>query len=641
MHSVLPQRYANGRSNHDKFPNIKVPNPPQILSVIFLQTTHTTMAQQHKDHLSDLDRHVHNLEAKVNQLLASLAHWQQWHLEYSALKEEVEQLPKDLVPRKELARIRRDFESELLTKKEINEIFGKNDLKEADQIISILTRRADYVEQNIASLNKMLVAEENRLAAATVVAYPDGGTDEETGLPITDIIEELDEDDNVVQFRLQTGGDVQPHVLDALKKAGVDKIAETDADLSQDAPASSAAETDKKTEDAPPSKQTPKPDPTDAVQAPPSSQSPSSRKSVSFAEDTKPGHEEDNTLPLSSNAHMLEELMRQAREQEAMDMSKAVIPENESPDDSTLRREMLNYSMSEIGPVVAELELDEDGSDDGNDWDMMEDEDEEDDDDDEDELGRSKHSAITDDYIKRMQELEKRLAAQPAFAAHLPRSTVQPPTPPDAGIGQIEVVKETAPSTAEAAPPRQPKSVKFASKLDVAGEAPKPAPKAKMSMTAVNPVGDIVEKTRTVPEITEEDPDAPPKRVSRFKKERAAAPTAPAATSATLPPGPLQLRPKFESQAPEIPEPAPPEGEVLASKVVERNVSSEPAEPDDMDDALLYQAAAAEYQRLRSKLIHKQGGFLKEEEQPTIPLDEAEGGPPRMSRFKAARLAKP
>jgi unconventional prefoldin RPB5 interactor 1 len=175
--------------------------------------------------------------------------------------------------------------------------------------------------------------------------------------------------------------------------------------------------------------------------------------------------------------------------------------------------------------------------------------------------------------------------------------------------------------------------------LDIAEEKPpRPAPKAKAAKPAVNPIGDIVEKT--APHEPLEDEDAPPKRVSRFKKERAAGVPVPAVSS--LPPGPLQLRPKFIDETPtlEPAEPAPPEGLTIAPAVVERNPTSTPKEPDDMDDVLLYQAAAVEYNRLRNKMIQQQGGFVKQEEPPTLPLDEEEGGPPRVSRFKAARLAK-
>jgi unconventional prefoldin RPB5 interactor 1 len=64
-----------------------------------------------------------------------------------------------------------------------------------------------------------------------------------------------------------------------------------------------------------------------------------------------------------------------------------------------------------------------------------------------------------------------------------------------------------------------------------------------------------------------------------------------------------------------------------------------------MDDAVLYQAAAVEYNRLRSQLIGKQGGFAQQDgaidsESGLVPLDEELGGPKRMSKFKAARLTK-
>ncbi|KAK2068273.1 hypothetical protein P8C59_002921 [Phyllachora maydis] len=167
--------------------------------------------------------HIQTLEEKVATLRASLSHWQQWYLDYAALKEEIENLPANHdEKRKLLARIRRDFEGDVLTRKELNELMGKHDLKEPATIVNLLARRIDYVDQNVATLDKLLRAEEERLAAATIVANPDGGTDEETGLPITDIIEELDEDGNVVNSRLQRGHEAAPKILDALKQAGVE-----------------------------------------------------------------------------------------------------------------------------------------------------------------------------------------------------------------------------------------------------------------------------------------------------------------------------------------------------------------------------------------------------------------------------------
>lgn len=607
---------------------------------------------QPSDHLSDLDRHVQLLEGKVNQLRASLDHWQQWYLEYSALKEEVDSLPQDPPPRKELARIRRDFDSELLTKKEINEIFGKNDIKDHQQIVSVLSRRIDYVEQNVNSLQKQLEIAENKLSAAAVIAHPDGGTDEETGLPITDIIEELDEDGNIVKSTLRNGAEAGTFVADALKKYNLEDAPEAAGDLTEGQENTSANQERKADIESPVAAKY------ESKKPEQSSSQKEVKKAVSFAEDTKPGHEaEPSRPPISAAARKLEAVMQQAREQEAIDMSKAVIPENESAEDSALRREMLDYSMSEIGPVVAELEIEEGstGSDEDLDW-----EDEETEDDDEDELGRSKRSVITADYINRMQELEKRLQSQNAFAVQwsAPDSRSS-----DGNVGRVRVVAEQStasespsqtaspkgPSKAPKESSKEPKSVRFAPTLDIAEEKnSRPIPGAKKSAKKlekprVDPVGDIVEKAATIEtELLDED-DERPKRVSRFKKERAAGLPAPGSSVATLPPGPLQIRPGFfgEPVTPVEPvEPAPPEGQIVASAIVERKATSEAREPDDMDDALLYQAAAVEYQRLRTKMIQQQGGFLKENESPIIPPSEEEGGPPRVSRFKAARLAK-
>lgn len=587
-----------------------------------------------KDLLSDLDKHIQNLQARVTQYHASLTHWQKWYLEYSTLHEEVEQLPKDAVARKELARIKRDWDGEIITKKEVNEIFGKNDLKDPDAILGVLSRRLDYVERNIEQLQKLLSDDETKLSAAVVVANPDPGTDEETGLPLTGIIEELDDDDNVVSYRLQTGAEAGSKIADALMEAGIGDIAQDEAELEK----VNAATKENQPATASPPVAEPQPSaeatrpkglkkrvsfaddaPTPSVpDAEPSSPT-TEKKRVSFADDTKPGHriakspkaaiskEAQREAAISKEAQRVQELMRTARESEAMDMSQAVIPDNESAADSALRRDMLNY-MQEINPVVAELEiLDVDDDDDDDVWEETDLET-----DDEDELGRSKHSVISDDYIQRMKELEQRLKSQSAFAGPVAAE----PAPP------TSIVKSKSPTAA----PKEPKSVKFASKLDIAEEKSRPQA----------PVRDIVENDSPDDEEEEEQP----KRVSRFKKERAAAAAKSGAVS-SLPPGPLQIRSKIVDDTPavEVAEPAPPEGQTLASSIVERKPRAAPREPDDMDDVLLYQAASVEYNRLRNRMIQQQGGFLKVEEQPTLPLDEGEIGAPRVSKFKAARMA--
>ena len=87
--------------------------------------------------------------------------------------------------------------------------------------------------------------------------------------------------------------------------------------------------------------------------------------------------------------------------------------------------------------------------------------------------------------------------------------------------------------------------------------------------------------------------------------------------------------------------PTGPEGKTLAPQVIERDVPLGTAtQPDDLDPQLLQQEVATEYHRMRNRMIQRQGGFLKEDESEIVPLTEEEGGPKKMSRFKAARLAK-
>jgi unconventional prefoldin RPB5 interactor 1 len=80
----------------------------------------------------------------------------------------------------------------------------------------------------------------------------------------------------------------------------------------------------------------------------------------------------------------------------------------------------------------------------------------------------------------------------------------------------------------------------------------------------------------------------------------------------------------------------------LAPTIVERDVPLDTSvpEPDELDPQLLHQEVATEYHRMRNRMIQRQGGFMKEDESEVVPFSEEEGGPKKMSRFKAARLAR-
>jgi unconventional prefoldin RPB5 interactor 1 len=85
--------------------------------------------------------------------------------------------------------------------------------------VNLLDRRIDYVEQNVRTVLKQIEAAETKLAAATVISTPEVRNEE--GLPLTEIIEELDEEGNIVSSRTSTPGSAKPQLLEVLKKAGV------------------------------------------------------------------------------------------------------------------------------------------------------------------------------------------------------------------------------------------------------------------------------------------------------------------------------------------------------------------------------------------------------------------------------------
>ncbi|WYZ44060.1 hypothetical protein EsH8_VII_000496 [Colletotrichum jinshuiense] len=598
-----------------------------------------------RDSFLDLEKHRLQLEENIAKLQKALQHWRQWDAEYESLKEEIESVPQP-ASREDLARIRRDFEGDVVDKKEINDLFGRIDLKPADQIVNLLSRRIDYVAKNIGTLEKQLESAEQKHAAASIVSNPD--VRDEDGLPITEIIEELDEEGNVISSRLQRPGDSRGQIREILDKAGVKEIPDgkpvgaekTEViveDVTDETPAEMpetsmpAAQPVSSLMDAQPEA---KVDDTIAV-----------KKTVSFAEDTKPPTEPQ----VSRSAQRVEDIMKTAKEQEEISRQAPVVPEDESEEDAFLRREMLKYGMEEVGAVVAELDLEEGSGDDGDDWEYEYsdlDEDEE-----EDKYGRSTASVLDDGYHQRMLELEKRLGVKSRFTEKPEEE--QESNEDRQGIGRIVVnhgdkaqATETAkPSSALAASSLRTssptdagdskKSVRFAESLDIAPEAVAPANTAPPAVSQpapkpiVEPLSDIVERTGPAKQTEVKST----RKASRFKKQKAA-PTV--VDDEFVPKGPRDVPLRFLDQDRPT-APTGPEGQTLATSVVEKE--TKPRELDAFEDDFIDQDLADEYHRQRRNFIQKQGGFMQEDTSVVRPLDEADGGQ-RISKFKAARLSK-
>ncbi|KAI5467383.1 Prefoldin subunit-domain-containing protein [Mariannaea sp. PMI_226] len=606
-----------------------------------------------KDSFVDLQRHRLQLEGKVKKLQKDLAHWQTWDAEYEALKEEVDELINP--DSASLNRIKESFGGELLTQREIEEIFGGRNLRSRDQVQGVLDRRIDYVAQNIKTLGKQLEAAENKYAAATIISQPDA-TDEE-GQPITEIIEELDDDGNVLNHRLNKPGDSIPQIQEALEKAGVKDLTGSDSEATQKPPQTAQSQDTLANK---PSHNSPSPITSESKKAQeelkPTSPAP---KGITFTPDTKT---EDGPRPqVSRNAKRVEAIMKEAKEQETTSVDKPMIPEDEDEDDAEMRRQMLAYSMSEVGAVVAELELME-GDTDEEDYDFdYSDEGFEDGDDDEDKYGRHTGSVITDGYRQRMLELEKKLGVKSRFttseeAKEAARQAKQEEegeaSSDDERIGRIVVRpnSETTPSSAASSSKLAPtksnlkekqpakasskKGVRFAPSLDIApDDAPVTRPVDEVQEKEeplVEPLSDIVERsgpTKAVETTSNRKP-------SRFKKSRGEA-----ASDPRLPVGPLDVPARFLDQDRPI-APTGPKGTTIADILVERETPVAARPPGEFDEDMIHEEVAGEYQRLRKKFIHRDGGFLKEDESPIRPLDDDEDSKEPVSRFKAARLSK-
>ncbi|KAH0530438.1 hypothetical protein TsFJ059_005055 [Trichoderma semiorbis] len=594
-----------------------------------------------RDSLLDLEKHRLRLEDNVNKLRKALQHWQTWDAEYEALKEEVEAVTA-ADEAEELRRIHGEFDGELLNGKEIDDIIGHPKLKTKEQIINVLERRIDYVSQNISTLQKQLETAENKYAAATVISQPDA-TDED-GQPILDIVEELDDDDNVVSFRLNKPGDSLGNVEALLEKAGITDDTEFKPEK-EDSVSSKTA--DKRI--SPKGKERA----LEAVAKPPSPKL-EVKKTVSFSEDTKSAEESEPEI--SWRAKRVKEIMGAAKDQEDISMQAAVIPKDESPEDAALRQQMLRYGMSEVGAVVAELELEEGESDEESedDEDFDDEYDDYDEEDDEDQYGRYKGSVVTDQYRQRMLQLEKKLGIKSHTSKSRPKVDEEDASDDDndEGIGHIVVNREAAapsPSSPSTAPkatplksnlkekqndePEAKKGMRFAASLDIAPENKPSAPVvSETKKDIVEPLSDlIVERSSSSKPIKTEAQT--PKKASRFKKNRDNTDSA-----SVVPKGPLDIRPAFiDEERPVVP--TGPEGATIADKLVERESTAAAIAPDEVNDMMSYQEVADEYQQMRRKFIQREGGFLKPDESPIQPVRNEEDEEP-ISRFKAARLSR-
>lgn len=573
--------------------------------------------------LAEVETQRAALENYMGKLQKSLKHWQTWETEYQGLRDEIDVLPVDC-KENDLLALATDLGCEVITEKELVELFGfdRGARRSNEQVVNILSRRIDYVQENVKSLKRHLSSAGAASTDEKNDQEPAEPRDEE-GLPITEIFEELDDDDNVISSRVSNPADTADDVVSALRKAGLKDVEENEPSQQTDAKDTGQGSVPKDShiaDEMPPQGMdgSLKRETLNEV-SPPGLEGTEDRprqKSVSFAEGTKIESQEEkpSLVPLQRNitkspviADVKESFAGTGRIWEVdendrpVDFSSPHIPIDESPEDAQMRREMLQYNMNEMGAIVAELELEEDGSDgsftDDEDEDMSEMTEASDD---EDEHGMSRIGHISDAYKDEMLDLEKKLNAQMVQNIgprpdrdEIREQVVIPPqrTRPSNGVGGAH-----AASTQDEA---ETKSVRFAENLDIApapkqpyaGTRPKPSTPSTKLATAVE--SSIVERAAPKASPVVSAPTQP--KISKFKAARAA-------NSAAAQPQPM----------PGVP---------LAANIVERpphqlsSNSNPPAEPDEFDPEQLQREVKADYYRMRNRLIKRQGGFKREDEE--------------------------
>jgi unconventional prefoldin RPB5 interactor 1 len=573
------------------------------------------------------------LEENILQLEKSLYHWRTWEAEYDGVREEISNLEDDASTHDFLA-VALEFGGTLVDEKEMHAILGAQGVvRSRGQVVDILGRRIDYVKQNVATMEKRLRKVEDERDVLDLKDLPpvQGGAD----FPLQEIMEELDEDGNVVSSSINTPGNQATELLDVLKKAGVKDIVENSEPEKTAAPAEATV------------------DVTDGE--------PESSKA---AEKQKDPSGRQNTSPLS-NVISVDEMDFTQPQSVVTDEDRKQPPVtdvNESLEEAKLRREMLEYGINEVGAIVAELEMDESGSE----ISFDEDYDYDDDYEEEDEWGRSRPN-LTADYHQEMIELEAKLNARGLM--NMGKNTE---TFPEEVQQEIENPTEV-PNKASTKEKKPKKRVAFADDLDI---APAPTPSASTEKVAL-PQDEPTVLADAIVERTSHSQDpalssttsAVPKKTSRFKSARSAASgsgeavttgattanpsqvtetrirkqanaTPSAAPPVLFPATPKEPKP-FSAPITDIVEkpsaPQPPQDRTLADKVFERQVKTGAAkapELDYYDEELHQKQIASEFFNMQNRM----NGSKKEEEQQVFPPDDPAELNKRVSKFKASRL---
>ncbi|KAL2818804.1 Prefoldin subunit-domain-containing protein [Aspergillus cavernicola] len=598
------------------------------------------------NNLDGLERQRLELESNILQLQKSLYYWRTWEAEYDALKEEIGELNDDATV-DDFLQVSRDFGGTLVNEDEFRVIIGEKQglQRTRQQVTDLISRRIDYVRNNVASIEKRLRAAENQQNALDSTDQLPG--EPTADFPMKEIIEELDEDGEVISSSTTNPGDQASDLLKILKEAGVEDIPDV-----------------------------PKSNGSTAVPEP--SLSKSTSDDVYVAKEKQEHKKADRPVAkvesISLDSNGVSKALGDGPDAVPPTAAKKEIPivdVDESQEDANLRREMIHYGLDEVGAVVAELELDEEGSDVSLDEYTYDDDGSDDgDEEEEDEHGRSTRSLLDEDYHQQMRELEAKLNARGMWNVGKDGQSLTKSMKEDLQQAGKVKIERTDPTTEPVAKAKPKKKVAFADDVDIAPAPKPPVSESKKTITKeVNvPVlsDSIVERTEPIKKDSATSDALAPKKTSRFRSARGlvgnnmeVSTTPPSGNSQSIkptqrkttvpPPSSLPLFPARPSDPKPFSQPISDNieksptpaksGKILADTLVERDTTEGGAkapEPDELDEELHMKEIASEFYRMTNKMA-KQNANSHDEESEMVPV-ESEEPPQRISKFRAARM---
>ena len=459
-----------------------------------------------------------------------------------------------------------------------------------------------------------------------------GDSSDETSHKLTEVEEKLDANDEVLSGSLRAPDEAVPEIINGLREVG---LAETGTTEELEAP-------------------------TRAVDRN------SGRKSTIATDQTQSGSyptresgHMDKDAPFSSQVlsmakpaeTLTAELDGDTRDKASQSMPASL---NEESRDAQLRQEMLEYSMNEVGAVVAEMNLEEGDEDDMSDSDDLsgleeeegeEEDDEDEEDEDEDEFGRATGRLLDDGYRARMLALERKLNAKALINVGREQAEQEP----------HNSSRQESTQRASLGAKKPAKGVRFADALDI--QEPSFSSTYHSVEHSERPISDfVVEKPQNKAALparasneANNDREAfqlPIRGTREFNQSSVSQLTGATQATSNLQPiavseqfqgkpivasllskvaGPPRKRQRFEGT----------HGDIFEQPLEKFN--QEVTEPDELYPHVLQQEVATELQRQKNRSIQQQGGFTEYFNEEELPVDEKGR---KMSRFKAARLSK-